>query len=134
MLLDKKKRNTMLPLNICNNVNKNPANKNNTFIATIYSKKEIIKIFDYEDTNDTEDFINVLAGKKVTIEGECFDEDIGQSIYVCKEYPEYAIPQCYLKPLSRQFIYSFSNRVFKKIFKIMEKENTVEDFKAFLIS
>lgn len=57
----------------------------------------------YPDNNDAEDFLNLLAGKTVTIK-ESFEDG---EIYTCEEYPEIAIYRVFINKLELFDEFSF---------------------------
>lgn len=62
------------------------------FKVFLKTKEELLKL-GYENNQDKKDFLNLIAGHVVTINLE--SEDC--TVYVCKEYPEYAIYDYFIK-------------------------------------
>ena len=62
------------------------------FKVFLKTKEELLKL-GYEDNKDKKDFLNLIAGRVVTINLESDDG----TVYVCKEYPEYAIYDYFIK-------------------------------------
>lgn len=62
------------------------------FKVFLKTKEELLKL-GYEDNKDKKDFLNFIAGRVVTINLESDDS----TVYVCKEYPEYAIYDYFIK-------------------------------------
>lgn len=62
------------------------------FKVFLKTKEELLKL-GYEDNKDKKDFLNLIAGRVVTINLESDDS----TVYVCKEYPEYAIYDYFIK-------------------------------------
>lgn len=58
----------------------------NLYLVEIKSREELIKL-GYENNYDLFDFLNLLAGKTVTIVEKSEDG----KILICKEFPDYAI-------------------------------------------
>jgi hypothetical protein len=57
--------------------------------------KEVLLQIGYEDNDDKNDFLNLLAGKEVTIQ----DSYENGQIYTCKEYPDIAIYKVFIASL-----------------------------------
>lgn len=70
--------------------------KVNEFKVFLKTKEELIKM-GYESNNDKEDFLNALAGRLVTINTESEDG----KIFICKEFPEYAIYDYFVKSVKQ---------------------------------
>lgn len=62
--------------------------------VAIFDKETLIKA-GYPDNNDKDDFLNLIAGKTITIQ-DCYED--GQ-IYTCKEYPGFAIYKVFIEKL-----------------------------------
>lgn len=60
----------------------------------LYSKFELLKM-GYLNNNEKDDFLNLMAGKVVTIDINNSFSDF--DIYVCYEYQNYAIYKCFIK-------------------------------------
>ena len=73
----------------------------NPFKVFLKTKEELIKM-GYEDNNDKDDFINVMAGRIVTITAE---SENGK-IFTCDEFPNYAIYEYLIKE-----IYTYTRNV-----------------------
>jgi hypothetical protein len=65
------------------------------FKVFLKTKEDLLKL-GYEDNNDKEDFINLMAGHVVTIEFESENNNV----YICKEFPEYAIYDYFIKGIA----------------------------------
>lgn len=101
--------------------------------------RDILIASGYEDNDEPEDFLNLMAGKEVTIE-----EKIQYDIYTCKEFPDIAIYKVFVESIvsadltvkEMGIVYGISvatvNRAFtsgfKKLKSIMNKEDTIMEY------
>ena len=101
--------------------------------------RDVLIASGYEDNDEPEDFLNLMAGKEVTIE-----EKIQYDIYTCKEFPDVAIYKVFIESIvsadltvkEMGIVYGISvstvNRAFtsdfKKLKSIMNKEETIMEY------
>lgn len=82
-------------------------------------KREVLIAAGYENNEDPSDFLNLLAGKEITID-EVFEED---QIYTCVEYPGIAIYKVFIqKPIPEASEFTFKE--ISKMVGINTAENT----------